>query len=229
MKAHLQRAITLENEYIVLEPEVLALAAEALNEAVPIAPGPRLDVANVQVDTVADIALIHVIRCQALAGEPAEQYEYTAAAALSTLVALVDADRVAPQLREVVDHALEQGAPTEVAPAALWALDTYAALLEGDISRTASPDILEAAIMMRQRVVDVMPPDHPGYAAARTDVAMLHVRRYDMNGQVEDLDYAIELLQQAITHAQQVDQRVEAQRLLEIVRDHRASLVRDET
>lgn len=228
LKAHLQRAIDQKNESIVLAPQVLALAAQALNEAVPLAPGPRLDVAEVQVDTVADIAVVHVIRCQALAGTSMEQYEYTAVGALSTLIALLDADRVAPQLREVVDHALEQGAPTEVEPAALWAFDSYAALLGDEASRTESLDVLDAAILMRQRVVDVMPPDDPGNAPEWIDLAELHVRRYEAKNQAEDLDAAIKVLGQAVDGAQQEDRRAEARRLLDIVSDHRASLARDD-
>ncbi|WP_188197506.1 hypothetical protein [Nonomuraea sp. SYSU D8015] len=179
-------------------------------------------------DIVADVALMHMIRCQALAAEPAERYEYQAAAPLFTLVALLDADRVAPQMREVVDAALEQGAPTEVEPAAQWALDSYAALLDIDASRTESPEVLDAAIMIRLRVVDAMPPDNSGNAGARTDLEMLYIRRFDACGDVEDLDHAIERLWQAGAHAHREDQRAEAHRLLGIVSDHRASLARDE-
>jgi hypothetical protein len=181
-----------------------------------------------RVDIIADVALMHVIRCQASAKEPAERYEYQAAAALHTLVALLDADRVAPQVREVVDDALEQGAPTEVEPATLWALDSYAALLDGDSSRTGSPEVLDAAIMIRRRVVDAMPPDHSGNAGALTDLAMLYIRRFDDSGNAETLDHAIEALRQAAALAHQDDQRAEAHRLLGIVLEHRDSLARDE-
>lgn len=196
LNRRVRRSAEAQDVRLMLEPMALAegsAAIDAVNENLEVWPGP--DAARV----VVDISQLHRIRAMALGG-PGE--ELHAQVALSVLAYVLDADGVAPAIREEAVRGIAVGAETDLPTAMLRAVQGHAYAVRAAAVRDRRDAVLaELFVRSFRRILEVAGSNTTNWSGRVLDLAAAHDHRYRAatpDGDLADLDEGIRLTEQVL-------------------------------
>lgn len=199
LRERVRRSAEAQDAGLVLEPMALAEGSATIDAVREnLERWPRPDTATV----VVDVSQLHRIRAMALDG-PAE--ERHAQSALSVLAYVLDAEDVAPAIREEAARAIAVGAETDLPTALLRAAQGHAYAVRAAALRDQRDALLaELFVNSFQRILDVAGSNQSNWSGRVLDLAAARDHRYRAaasGGDPADLDEGIRLTEQVIEAA----------------------------
>ena len=119
------------------------------------------------------VALLHMIRAEAMRAHPDQHREHGAYGALLVLISMVAPDWLAPQAVATVDTMIMNGASVDLPNATMMAMWNHATAVRAAWRGMAAPSISDTDLLVRafQRAADVAGPDVAGHATRMVTLA----------------------------------------------------------